>query len=187
MFRRSHCPPFPSNPPGPGARREAPAATDFPGRYPPVALPANSHKPGGGQRQVRADRVDEPTLTPGTSLPELPVLGPSNLDRDPSTTHVPGLPGRRGTNGLTADSVISIWARSSMRGFTQNRQIGTPLPLAAMTRIPRQNGGYACASSASGGGGASRVPRIAGGVTAGPAPVGCVLVSSAPCAERRRL
>ena len=50
-----------------------------------------------------------------------------------------------------------------------------------------EHNGYACASSASGGGGASRVPRIAGGVTAGPAPVGCVLVSSAPRAERRRL
>jgi hypothetical protein len=30
-----------------------------------------------------------------------------------------------------------------MRGFTQNRQIGTALPLAVMNRIPRQNGGYA--------------------------------------------
>ena len=48
------------------------------------------------------------------------------------------------------------------------------------------NGGYARASYASGGGGASRVPRIAGGVTAGSALVSCVLVSYAPCAERRR-
>ncbi len=47
-------------------------------------------------------------------------------------------------------------------------------------------GGYARASYASGGGGASRVPRIAGDVTAGPALVSCVLVSYAPCAERRR-
>jgi hypothetical protein len=38
--------------------------------------------------------------------------------------------------------VISIWACSSMRGFTQNRQIGTALPLAVMNRIRRQNGGY---------------------------------------------
>jgi len=30
-----------------------------------------------------------------------------------------------------------------MRGFTQNRQIGTALPLAVMNRIRRQNGGYA--------------------------------------------
>jgi len=29
-----------------------------------------------------------------------------------------------------------------MRGFTQNRQIGTALPLAVMNRIRRQNGGY---------------------------------------------
>jgi hypothetical protein len=50
-----------------------------------------------------------------------------------------------------------------------------------------QSGGYARASYASGGGGASRVPRIAGGVTAGSALVSCVLVSYAPCAERRRL
>ena len=49
-----------------------------------------------------------------------------------------------------------------------------------------QNGGYARASYASGGGGASRVPRIAGDVTAGSALVSCVLVSYAPCAERRR-
>jgi hypothetical protein len=40
---------------------------------------------------------------------------------------------------------------------------------------------------ASGGGGASRVPRIAGDVTAVPALVSCVLVGYAPCAERRRL
>jgi len=47
-------------------------------------------------------------------------------------------------------------------------------------------GGYARASYASGGGGASRVPRIAGDVTAGSAHVSCVLVSYTPCAERRR-
>lgn len=45
---------------------------------------------------------------------------------------------------------------------------------------------YARASYASGGGGASRVPRIAGDVTAGSALVSCVLVSYAPCAGRRR-
>jgi hypothetical protein len=53
-----------------------------------------------------------------------------------------------------------------------------------------QIGGYARASYASGGGGASRVasrvPRIAGDVTAGSALVSCVLVGYAPCAERRR-
>jgi hypothetical protein len=48
------------------------------------------------------------------------------------------------------------------------------------------NGGYARASYASGGGGASRMPRIAGDVAAGSALVSCVLVSYAPCAERRR-
>jgi hypothetical protein len=48
------------------------------------------------------------------------------------------------------------------------------------------NGGYARASYASGGGGTSRVPRIAGDVTAGPALVSCVLAGYAPCAERRR-
>ena len=50
-----------------------------------------------------------------------------------------------------------------------------------------QIGGYARASYASGGGGASRMPRIAGEVAAGSALVSCVLVSYAPCAERRRL
>lgn len=53
-------------------------------------------------------------------------------------------------------------------------------------RKPRQIGGYARASYASGGGGASRVPRIAGDVIAGSALASCVLVSYAPCAERRR-
>jgi hypothetical protein len=45
---------------------------------------------------------------------------------------------------------------------------------------------YARVSYASGGGGASRVPRIAGDVTAGSALVSCVLVSYAAGAERRR-
>jgi hypothetical protein len=40
-----------------------------------------------------------------------------------------------------------------------------------------------CAGSASGGGGASRVPRITGDVTAGSALVSSVLVGCAPCAE----
>ena len=52
-------------------------------------------------------------------------------------------------------------------------------------QLGEQIGGYARASYASGGGGASRVPRIAGDVTAGSALVSCVLVSYAPCAERR--
>jgi hypothetical protein len=55
----------------------------------------------------------------------------------------------------------------------------------AETALAAPNGGYARASYASGGGGASRVPRIAGDVTAGSALVSCVLVSYAPCAERR--
>ena len=48
--------------------------------------------------------------------------------------------------------------------------------------------GYARASYASGGGGgASRMPRIAGEVAAGSALVSCVLVSYAPCAEKAPL
>jgi hypothetical protein len=43
--------------------------------------------------------------------------------------------------------------------------------------------GYVRAGSASGGGGASRVPQIAGDVTAGSALVSGVLVGCAPCAE----
>ena len=57
--------------------------------------------------------------------------------------------------------------------YSEHTQIGTP-------------GGYARASDASGGGGASRVPRIADDVTVGSAHVSCVLVSYTPCAERRR-
>ena len=56
---------------------------------------------------------------------------------------------------------------------------------AAITIRPYRHA-CACASYASGGGGASWVPRIAGGVTAGSALVSCVLVGYAPCAERRR-
>jgi hypothetical protein len=50
--------------------------------------------------------------------------------------------------------------------------------------VPLQIGGYARASYASGGGGTSRVPRIAGDVTAGSAPLP---VGYASCAGRRRL
>jgi hypothetical protein len=60
-------------------------------------------------------------------------------------------------------------------------------PLAKHCDVPPVHiGGYARASYASGGGGASRVPRIAGDVTAGSALVSCVLVSYAPCTEGRR-
>ena len=68
----------------------------------------------------------------------------------------------------------------------QNTQIQTVSVLTEKHPMSPQNGGYARASYASGGGGASRVPRIAGDVTAGSALVSCVLVSYAPCAERRR-
>jgi|ERR1700722_3625146 len=47
-------------------------------------------------------------------------------------------------------------------------------------------GGYACGSYDSGGGATSRLPRIARDVTAGSALVSCVLVSNAPCVEKRR-
>jgi hypothetical protein len=55
------------------------------------------------------------------------------------------------------------------------------------TKINVHIGGYARASYASGGGGASRMPQIAGdATTADSALVSCVLVSYASCAERRR-
>jgi Protein of unknown function (DUF1003) len=54
----------------------------------------------------------------------------------------------------------------------------------AESLVAVHNGGYASASYASGGGGASRVPRIAGDVTAGPALVSCVLVAYAPCVAK---
>ncbi len=75
----------------------------------------------------------------------------------------------------TADNVSSprLRTRRDYSKDTQNRA--------------SDNGGYARASYASGGGGASRVPRVAGGVTAGSAYVSCVLVGYAPCAGRRRL
>ena len=54
---------------------------------------------------------------------------------------MPELPAKRGTNVLSVDSVISVWARSLDARVTQNRHIGTALPLAVMNRIRRQNGG----------------------------------------------
>ena len=68
----------------------------------------------------------------------------------------------------------------------QNVRICAPMVRPGGIYETAPNGGYARASYASGGGGASRVPRIAGDVTAGFALVSCVLVSYAPCAERRR-
>jgi hypothetical protein len=49
--------------------------------------------------------------------------------------------------------------------------------------LAAHSGGSTRASYASGGGGASRVSRVAGDVTAGSALVSCVLVSYAPCAK----
>ena len=61
------------------------------------------------------------------------------------------------------------------------------LPWAAASSPPPkprtvQNGGYACASSARGGSGASSAQRIAGGVTAPPLPA-AVPVGSGPSSE----
>jgi hypothetical protein len=60
-------------------------------------------------------------------------------------------------------------------------------PADGFRRSPDRASGYTRASCASGGGGASRLPRITGDVTAGFTLASCVLVSCAPCAERRRL
>ena len=57
-------------------------------------------------------------------------------------------------------------------------------PADGFHRSPDRAGGYTRARHASGGGGASRVPRIAGDVTAGSALVSGVLVSCAPCARK---
>jgi hypothetical protein len=73
-----------------------------------------------------------------------------------------------------------------MSQFDRAITMGSPVNTAVDRCDRAESGGYACASYASGGGGASRVPRIAGGVTAGPALVSCVLVGYAPCAEGRR-
>src|SRR3954468_10612473 len=56
-------------------------------------------------------------------------------------------------------------------------------PADGFHRSPDRASGYTRASCASGGGGASRLPRIAGDVTAGFSLVSCALVSCAPCAE----
>ena len=56
----------------------------------------------------------------------------------------------------------------------QNIRLGTAQLTSVTSEITIQIGGYACASSASGGSGASRAPRIAGGVTASlPLPAAC--------------
>jgi hypothetical protein len=97
----------------------------------------------------------------------------------------------RSTSG-TAQSTPrrSLEATSGMESKAVRHPRKLPVPqisrfcirtLATTAGICRgQNGRYARASYASGGGGASRVPRIAGDVTAGPALVSCVLVGYAP-------
>jgi hypothetical protein len=72
------------------------------------------------------------------------------------------------------------------RAIEQNDRLWMPPTSPAFVIHSVPNGGYARASYASGGGGTSRVPRIAGDVTAGPALVSYVLVSYTPCVERRR-
>jgi hypothetical protein len=77
------------------------------------------------------------------------------------------------------------WASRVARP-AQNIRICVASPTVRRADGADQNGGYARASYASGGGGASRVPRIAGDVTAG-CPCHLRVVSYAPCAESRRL
>ncbi len=65
------------------------------------------------------------------------------------------------------------------------RQIGlicAPQQMSAWSSLAAQIGGYACASSARGGSGASWAQRIAGGVTAPPLPA-AVPVGSGPSSE----
>ena len=73
-----------------------------------------------------------------------------------------------------------------MSQFDRAINMGSPVNTAVDRCDRAESGEYARASYASGSGVASRVPRIAGDVTAGSALVSCVLVSYAPCAERRR-
>jgi len=73
-----------------------------------------------------------------------------------------------------------------MSQFDTAINMGSPVNTAVDRCDRAESGGYARAGYASGGGGASRVPRIAGDVTAGAALVSGVPVSCAPCAERRR-
>jgi hypothetical protein len=77
------------------------------------------------------------------------------------------------TGALTADTERSI--RRSSRGHHR------------CTITTQLGGHYARASYASGGGGASRVPRIAGDVTAGSALASCVPVGDALCAGKAPL
>ena len=71
-------------------------------------------------------------------------------------------------------------------GGIQITRFGATLGVHLGDQVADHNDGYARASYASGGGGTSRVPRIAGDVIAGSALASCVPVSYAPCAERRR-
>ena len=59
--------------------------------------------------------------------------------------------------------------RSPPPAATQINRLCATANLAELDSAAVHIGGYACASYANGGGGASRVPRIAGGVTAGSA------------------
>jgi hypothetical protein len=76
-----------------------------------------------------------------------------------------------------------------VKGFHLSRldTLSRKLPVAMRTTDGGvQISGYARATYASSGGGASRVLRIAGDVTVGSALVSCVLMSYAPCAGRLR-
>ena len=73
------------------------------------------------------------------------------------------------------------------RGGIQITRFGATLGVHLGDQVADHNDGYARASYASGGGGTSRVPRIAGDVIAGSALTSCVPVGDALCAERRRL
>ena len=77
-------------------------------------------------------------------------------------------------------------SRPSSKGAPEHHNLRLVVTTNIQQALPRRSAGTR-ASYASGGGGASRVPRIAGDVTAGSARVSCVLVGYAPCTERRRL
>jgi hypothetical protein len=147
------------------------------------------------RRQRLAFAPDRTTACGEASEQERRLWASKDMDQD----LIPELARRRRARRLPGQPRSCPYRPGSMTGLGVPAADPAPGEPRAITTIRRamgagrqsaitaQNGWYARASYASGGGGASRVSRIADDVTAGSALASCVPVSYASYAERRRL
>src|SRR5208337_1264001 len=139
---------------------------------------------------VRANHQNAPNGGPGARAAQCTegwwrsvIVG---SDRRLVTPREPRVCGSTGGSRHAAARADRCAGRYGHAGRRAEYSFGCAVNTALSYQQGAHNSGYARASYASGGGGASRVPRIAGDVTAGSALVSCVLVSDTPGAERRR-